>query len=196
MGGSSSKQKVESIVAIGPNDLKLSFVDDTVPKKNDPLPAQGGSPETVGVSVQEDHANQNSGELMLPVSNIHTEQFLTALPYHYDNVDGQLVLVSHDNTEPNVVDQQQHKQQPVHPVSFDNKATVPQQYSAEQAKDDVHNDIQGFETQRDGYNDAGVVFKGRTYRKTVFDPHLKENVYVADDDIIAIRRTPDVINTV
>jgi len=72
-------------------------------------------------------------------------------------------------------------EEPVDAPSFGEHA-VPAQSSEIPASTEVYETIQVEETQPSEL-DVGVVFEGRTYSTRVFDPHLKEYVYVSGHNV-------------
>jgi len=72
------------------------------------------------------------------------------------------------------------EEQPVNPVFFGDHAVLPTQSSEIHAMAEVNENIDVVETQPPGH-DLGIVFEGRTFRTRVFDPYLKEYVYVGGD---------------
>jgi len=72
--------------------------------------------------------------------------------------------------------------QPVHPTSFDDHAVLPTKSPETHARVEVNENIDVVETQPPGH-DLGVVFEGRTFHTRVFDPNLKEYVYVGGDHV-------------
>jgi len=78
------------------------------------------------------------------------------------------------------VQSQIFEEQPVSPIFFSDRAVLPTLSSETHANVEVNEKIDVVETQPAGH-DFGVVFEGRTFRTRVFDPNLKEYVYVGRD---------------
>jgi len=80
------------------------------------------------------------------------------------------------------VESQIFEMQPVHPISSGDHAVLPTQSPETHASVEVNENIDVVETQPPGH-DLGVVFEGRTFDTRVFDPNLKEYVYVGGDNV-------------
>lgn len=80
------------------------------------------------------------------------------------------------------VPNQIYKEHLVHPLSPSDNAVLPRELCENKASLEVKENVQVVETQQAGH-DLGVVFEGRIYRTRVFDPNLKEYVYVGRDDL-------------
>jgi len=78
------------------------------------------------------------------------------------------------------VESQTFEVQPVSHIFFGDRAVMPTLSSETHKSVEVNEKIDVVETQPAGH-DLGVVFEGRTFRTRVFDPNLKEYVYVGGD---------------
>jgi len=140
MGGCLSQQNIDSQMVVEREPARSNvrtgpLSDDVAPTNVNQLPAQGGTEEYVGAAyMKQEHGIQNYGDVMSPDFNIQTEEPLTAVPFNpsdiqhnYQNVGGQVVAATHENTEQNTVQPLYHEQ-PIYPVALDNKAMVPSQF--------------------------------------------------------------------
>jgi len=133
--------------------------------------------------------------VMSAVSNNRVEETLRPVSsdVHYDYQNGneavfdvpiETSLKGNQIIEEQPIEQTVHnhifEKQLVHPISFGDHSVLPAQSSETHANVQVNENIQGVETQAPEH-DLGVVFEGRTYRTRVFDPNLKEYVYVGGD---------------
>jgi len=80
------------------------------------------------------------------------------------------------------VHSQIYVEQPVHTFSVGDYAVLPAQLGETQSSLQVNENYQVSETQPAGH-DLGVVFEGRMFGARVFDPNLKEYVYVGGDNL-------------
>jgi len=138
----------------------------------------------VSSDVNYDYQNYNEAVLDLPIEttvNTTVDESLYQ-PFEEHLIDQQAVNNQIIEEQPVVetVHNQIFEEQPVLPISFGDQAVLPAQSSHTPASVEVDENIQVVGTQPPG-QDLGVVFEGRTYRTRVFDPNLKEYVYVGGD---------------
>jgi len=131
--------------------------------------------ETLPLSsdVHYDYQNGNVAVFDVPIQTTVKKHPMVERTLHNQ------IIVEQPVTEQTVHNQIFEEQQ-VNPISFSDHAVRPEQFSETHGSVKVIENIQVVETQQLGH-DLGVVFEGRTYRKRVFDPNLKEYVYVGGD---------------
>jgi len=152
------------------------------------LPVSNNQVEEAMPAVSSDvnYDNQNYNEAVLGVPTETTGETIAEEPLYQpfeEHLMDQRTLNNQIIEEQPVIEtvhNQIFEEQLVHPISFGDQAVLPAQSSETPASVEVHEDIQVVGTQPPG-QDLGVVFEGRTYRTRVFDPNLKEYVYVVGD---------------
>jgi len=138
----------------------------------------------VSTDVHYDYQNGNEAVFDVPIET-SLKAFVDEPIYQPSEEHSMVERTLHNQIiEEQPIEQTVHNQifeeQLVHPISFGDHSVFPAQASETHASVQVNENIQGVETQPPEH-DLGVVFEGRTYRTRVFDPNLKEYVYVGGD---------------
>jgi len=161
------------------------------------------SVKQLGAYMRNDMAHQNASKLTLLSSNQAKQPYdfvLSDVHHDHQNRNEPVFNTPMGNTVTTYVDQPVYEQtfakkpmvaqtvnkqifdeQPVLRVSSHGHTVLPSQSSTELASVEVTENVLIGETQQGGHNGLGVFFEGRTYGRKVFDPILKQYVYLEEN---------------